>query len=113
MPPPQRYYAPPECHPIPTTQKPPGFAHSSAASDRPPHQICIKFGHTAPTCNPRLNFAYQGRAPPQNISAMLTSDNVFGENPWFVDSGYNNHTTADEESITITLPSLVQMLSIL
>lgn len=35
---------------------------------------------------------------------MLANANVFGENPWFVDSGVNNRITADEDSLTVHSP---------
>lgn len=35
---------------------------------------------------------------------MLANANVFGENPWFVDSGANNHITAEEGSLTVHSP---------
>lgn len=56
-------------------------------------QICFKIGHTTLECYQRMNFAYQGREPPQNLSAMLPSANILCENLWYMDSGATNHFT--------------------
>lgn len=45
---------------------------------------CQIFGdadHLAQECSNRLNFAFQGKAPPKNLQAMLDAANIFGENP--------------------------------
>ncbi|RZC71320.1 hypothetical protein C5167_034525 [Papaver somniferum] len=76
----------------PYARPPPSDLYSG---DKPTCQICRKYSHDATECWNCMNFAYQGRQPPRNICAMLAAANIFGENPWYMDSGANNHLTSD------------------
>lgn len=40
---------------------------------RPQCQVCGKMGHLALDCFHRMDFAYQGRHPPQRLAAMVAS----------------------------------------
>ncbi|RZC77868.1 hypothetical protein C5167_002038 [Papaver somniferum] len=68
------------------------------SSDRPTCQICRKYGHEAPECWNRLNFAYQGV-----ILLVIFKQcfllRTFGETPWYMDSGANNHLTSDATNL--------------
>lgn len=35
---------------------------------------------------------------------MLATENIMGENPWYADSGANNHITNDESEIQQSTP---------
>ncbi|KAA8515498.1 hypothetical protein F0562_018891 [Nyssa sinensis] len=50
-----------------------------------------------------MDFSYQGRHPPAQLAAMAAHTHVPQENdqPWFLDSGANNHVTSALENLTI------------
>lgn len=87
---------------------PPASAPSSTSgastSNNPietPCQLCNKNGHSSLACRHRLNFAYQNVHTPHNMSAMLSTANILGENPWYDDSGANDHLTFDENELQL------------
>lgn len=56
-----------------------------------------------------MNYSYQGRHPPSKLAAMnarthphLTRQN--DEEPWYANSGANNHVTAALDNLTIQEP---------
>lgn len=59
-----------------------------------------------------MNFSYQGRDPPRNLQAMLTSANISPENPWFMDSGANQHLTADATNFDATTSCIMLVMII-
>ena len=78
------------------------FGNSGPMSLRPPCQICNRSGHSAIDCYQRMNHAYEGRIPPQKLTAMaaIASSN----NPsttWILDSGALNHITFDLTNLAI------------
>jgi hypothetical protein len=71
-----------------------------------PCQICEKPGHQALDCFHRMNFAYQGKTPPFQLSAMVARTHHEAaahhhEDPWYADSGANNHITNDLDNLTL------------
>lgn len=42
-----------------------------------------------------MKFSYLGRKHPRNLQSMFVSADIFGEYPWFVGSGANQHFAAD------------------
>ncbi|XP_026459735.1 uncharacterized protein LOC113360441 [Papaver somniferum] len=76
-------------------------ASTSVLPTEPPCQLCNKNGHTTPACRHRLNFAYHNAHTLNNMSAMLATTNILGENPWYADSGANNHLTSDENELQL------------
>lgn len=53
-----------------------------------------------------MNFSYQGRHPPSQLGAMVahTHDIQDNEQPWYLDSGANNHLTAELENLALQQP---------
>ena len=53
-----------------------------------------------------MDFSYQGRHPPTQLAAMVAqSSSLFveeEEQPWYVDSGANQHITADLENLNLS-----------
>ncbi|KAA8547071.1 hypothetical protein F0562_003500 [Nyssa sinensis] len=78
--------------PAHTTGKP-APNNSLFSNSKPPCQICGKNNHQALDCYHRMDFSYQGRHPPAQLTAMATHTHVTQEpdQPWFLDSGANNH----------------------
>jgi hypothetical protein len=71
-------------------------------SNRAPCQICGKANHQALDCYHRMNYSYQGRHPPSQLAAMAAyNQSTQDEEPWFADSGANNHITAELDNLTI------------
>lgn len=50
-----------------------------------------------------MDFSYQGRHPPSQLAAMIAHTHVEQESkqPWYLDSGANNHITFDLENLTL------------
>ncbi|KAJ0051593.1 hypothetical protein Pint_01227 [Pistacia integerrima] len=50
-----------------------------------------------------MDFTYQGRHPPAQLAAMATYTHVTQEDeqPWYLDSGANNHITSELENLTL------------
>uniref|UniRef100_A0A2N9EVL6 Integrase catalytic domain-containing protein n=1 Tax=Fagus sylvatica TaxID=28930 RepID=A0A2N9EVL6_FAGSY len=75
-------------------------------SSRPPCQICGKPNHQALDCYHRMDYSYQGRHPPTQLAAMVahTNSQLVEEDhqPWYADSGANQHITADLENLNLS-----------
>jgi hypothetical protein len=73
-----------------------------------PCQICGKLGHQALDCFHRMNYTYQGKHPPAQLAAMAAKTNAqadhSAEEPWYADSGANNHITASLDNLHIQEP---------
>lgn len=64
-------------------------------SSRPCCQICNRTGNTALDCYHRMDYSYQGRNSPSQLTAMTATYNSAPEQTWFVHSGATNHITND------------------
>jgi hypothetical protein len=65
-------------------------------------QICNKPNHQALDCYHRMDFSYQGRHPPSQLVAMAAhTHNVNDNEPWFADSGANNHITTALDNLAL------------
>ena len=63
--------------------------------NRPPCQICGRNNHQALDCYHRMEFSFQGRHPPAQLAAMAAHTHIpQDDQPWYVDSGANNHIAA-------------------
>jgi hypothetical protein len=55
-----------------------------------------------------MNYSYQGKSPPSQLAPMTARSNPHQDNakeqPWYADSGANNHITADLDNLTIKEP---------
>lgn len=72
---------------------------------RAPCQICGKTSHQALDSFHRMDFTYQGRNPPPQLSAMAAQTNAISEDPeWFANSGANAHITNNLNNLTIQQP---------
>jgi hypothetical protein len=74
-----------------------------------PCQICRKPGHEALDCFQRMDYSYQGKTSPAQLAAMMarTSNEAFNqhdEDPWYADSGANNHVTGALSNLTLQEP---------
>jgi len=69
----------------------------------PSCQICGKTNHQALDCYHRMDFSYQGRHPPAQLAAMAahTQEEQGFEQPWYLDSGANNHITSELQNLTL------------
>jgi hypothetical protein len=95
-----------------------GYQHSKYVLDPPPTyvpfnrtpcQICGKLGHQALDCFHRMNYSYQGKNPPSQLAALVVRTHPSAstsneEDPWYVDSGANNHVTAALDNLTLQEP---------
>jgi hypothetical protein len=73
---------------------------------RPSCQICGKPGHLALDCYHRMDYSYQGKNPPSQFAAMVARAHSSAleqndEEPWYADSGANNHVTAALDNLTL------------
>jgi hypothetical protein len=76
-----------------------------ALPPRSPCQICGKINHRALDCYHRMDYSYQGRLPPTQLSAMVAQTNAnYDTQEWLADSGANTHVTAEPENITNSQP---------
>ncbi|KAA8539520.1 hypothetical protein F0562_026212 [Nyssa sinensis] len=75
---------------------------SGPISSRPPYQICHCSGHSAIDCYQRMNYAYEGRIPPQKLTAMVAfaSSNT-PSTTWISDSGASNHITSNLTNLAL------------
>uniref|UniRef100_A0A5B7C9B1 Uncharacterized protein n=1 Tax=Davidia involucrata TaxID=16924 RepID=A0A5B7C9B1_DAVIN len=66
-------------------------------------QICNKPGHQALDCYHRMDYSYQGRHPPQQLTAMAATHNQVSSNPnlWLTDTGATNHITTDFGNLSL------------
>lgn len=74
---------------------------SRGSSNRPQCQICHKMGHTAIDCFNRMNYAYQGRHPPEKLAAMAASHTAMDDSTWYSDTGATHHVTSDFGNLTL------------
>ncbi|KAA8534283.1 hypothetical protein F0562_031800 [Nyssa sinensis] len=53
-----------------------------------------------------MDYTYQGRHPPTQLAAMVAQTNAItiAEDPWFADSGANQHVTTNHEQLTLAQP---------
>jgi hypothetical protein len=52
-----------------------------------------------------MDYAYQGRHPPEQLAAMIAHTNEdFVNNEWLADSGANTRVTADPSNLTDPQP---------
>lgn len=72
---------------------------SAVLDNHPSCQICLRRGHTALDCFNRMNYNFQGRHPPQQLAAMVASQNnaflSIVNSSALADSGCNTHITSD------------------
>jgi hypothetical protein len=84
------------------------FSSYSPNRPRVPCQIYGKLGHQALDCFHRMNYTYQGKHPPAQLAAMAAKTNAQteqnAEQPWYADSGANNHITATLDNLAIQEP---------
>lgn len=57
-------------------------------------------------CFNRMNYAFQGRHPPQELAAMVAEANTsfLNKQQWYADSGANIHVTTDAANLTVSQP---------
>jgi hypothetical protein len=80
-----------------------GFSFSN--SNRVPCQICGKTSHQALDCFHRMDYSFQGRHPPAQLSAMVVHLNSeIEDQQWLADSGANAHITNELEHLSIQQP---------
>jgi hypothetical protein len=85
--------------------KPSSGQSTPSSTIRPPCQICGKNNHQALDCFHRMDFSFQGRHPPSELAAMVSTANMVHEDgEWLADSAANNHITADLENLTLQQP---------
>ena len=72
----------------------------SFPSSNPIHcQIFKKMGHSAIDCYNRMNHAYEGRIPPQQLSTMISTSASFSSPNWLTYIGANAHITLDNGNL--------------
>ncbi|KAJ0028670.1 hypothetical protein Pint_35223 [Pistacia integerrima] len=81
----------------------PNHSQQTFNTSRIPCQICGKPNHQALDCFHRMDYAFQGRHPPTQLAAMVAHTNATHvvEDPWFIDSGANQHITTNLEQLTL------------
>ncbi|KAM2969511.1 hypothetical protein FF2_016605 [Malus domestica] len=69
-------------------------------------QICWKYGHSALQCYHRGNFAYQGRPPTPNLTAMHANHQPSAptEQFWIADTGATSHMTSELANLDLSTP---------
>ena len=68
-------------------------------------QICGRDSHQALDCFHRMDFLFQGRHPPSDLSAMASQSNALeDEDHWLAYSGANIHITPNLDNLTIQQP---------
>ncbi|KAJ0044848.1 hypothetical protein Pint_04240 [Pistacia integerrima] len=89
----------PSSSPIPT-------AAQSVSRSRSLCQICKREGHQALDCFNRMNYSFQGRHPPTDLSVMVAEANTtyLNQNQWYADSGANIHVTFDIANLATSQP---------
>ena len=61
-------------------------------------------GHLAIDCYYRMDFAFQGKNPPNQLAAMATTSNtaiIGNSDPWLTDSGALDHITANLNNLSV------------
>jgi hypothetical protein len=87
---------------LPTPPQP-GFSFNNP--NRPPCQICGKTSHQALDCFHRMDYSFQGRHSPSQLTAMVAHINSELENQqWLADSGANAHITNELENLSLQQP---------
>ena len=56
-------------------------------------------GHSTIDCYNCMNHAYEGRIPPQRLSAMISASTSFGSPNWLTDTSANAHITLDNGNL--------------
>ncbi|KAK9230251.1 hypothetical protein WN944_023218 [Citrus x changshan-huyou] len=56
-------------------------------------------GHSAIDCYNRMNHAYEGRIPPQQLSTMISTSASFSSPNWLTYIGANAHITLDNGNL--------------
>jgi hypothetical protein len=75
------------------------------SAPRSPCQICGKLSHRALDCFHRMDYSFQGRHPPAQLAAMVAPTHTVPEDdPWYADSGANNHITNDIANLSLHEP---------
>lgn len=81
----------------------------TSGDSRPSCQICQKRGHTAVDCFDRMNYAFSGRIPPQQLQAMLAdrystsnTNSSSTQSSWVADTGATSHITNELQNLNIT-----------
>jgi hypothetical protein len=94
---------PPTPHTIPGRNISPSFPtrppHNNHHNPLPTCQICGKHNHTALDCYHRMDYTYQGRYLPSQLTAMIAHNTDFDNHDWLADSGANTHVAADPTTI--------------
>jgi hypothetical protein len=91
-------------YPTTNAARPPS-SDSPGLPPRSPCQICGKINHRALDCYHRMDYSYQGRLPPPQLSAMVAQTNAaYDTQEWLADSGANTHVTASHENIADPQP---------
>ncbi|RWR84275.1 Retrovirus-related Pol polyprotein from transposon TNT 1-94 [Cinnamomum micranthum f. kanehirae] len=85
-------------------RKPLQHTGSSTSQPHPTCQICGKVGHLAIDCYHRMDFAFQGRHPPQRLAAMVASHQPTLSQSWYSDTGATHHVTSDLDNLSIHSP---------
>uniref|UniRef100_A0A2N9ISY4 Reverse transcriptase Ty1/copia-type domain-containing protein n=1 Tax=Fagus sylvatica TaxID=28930 RepID=A0A2N9ISY4_FAGSY len=74
-----------------------GVPHGS----RPFCQICLKPGHTAPSCWHRFEQSYQA-ANSSSSQAFIAATTPVTDQVWYPDTGATNHMTADMQNLNLS-----------
>ncbi|KAJ4956339.1 hypothetical protein NE237_013122 [Protea cynaroides] len=64
-------------------------------------QICHKMSHFAIDCYHQMDYAYQGRHPPQKLVAMADSS-VTANHTWYTDTGATRHISSELDQLTLS-----------
>jgi len=67
-------------------------------------QICGKYNHTALDCYHRMDYTYQGRHPPSQLSHDSHNHTDFDNHEWLANSDANTHVAADPTTINNPQP---------
>uniref|UniRef100_A0A2N9F1H2 Reverse transcriptase Ty1/copia-type domain-containing protein n=1 Tax=Fagus sylvatica TaxID=28930 RepID=A0A2N9F1H2_FAGSY len=76
-------------------------SYSNTSTSRPFCQICLKVGHTAPTCWHRFEQNYQAQPGQSQAFVAATSSSV--DTIWYPDTGANNHLTSDLSNLNLNV----------
>uniref|UniRef100_A0A2N9FSQ2 Uncharacterized protein n=1 Tax=Fagus sylvatica TaxID=28930 RepID=A0A2N9FSQ2_FAGSY len=76
-------------------------SHGAPHGSRPFCQICLKPGHTAPSCWHRFEQSYQA-ANSSSSQAYLAATTPVTDQVWYPDTGATNHMTADMQNLNIS-----------
>jgi hypothetical protein len=79
-------------------------SHNLNNPNRVPCQIYGTTSHQALDCFHRMDYSYQGRHPPPQLTAMVAQTNATLDDQWFADSGANVHITNELENLSVQQP---------